>query len=83
MQLMDLTTSGIVKLATPAGMSKENTILPKGLHWIRASVPKNSPAVSETIGIHAQAMRATFTNDAANDKLRLATPLTCMARFPA
>lgn len=70
-----LTTSGIVKFALPANMTKENSILPKGLHWIKASIPKNSKSVSESIGIYTQAVSATFTNGTANDKLRLAKPL--------
>ncbi|HRQ50422.1 MAG TPA: hypothetical protein PLR74_07800, partial [Agriterribacter sp.] len=47
-----LTTSGIIKFALPENMTKDNTILPKGLHWIRASVPAGSKTVSETIGIY-------------------------------
>ncbi|HEV8084462.1 MAG TPA: hypothetical protein VGP55_14745 [Chitinophagaceae bacterium] len=71
----NLTTSGIVKFAMPANMTKDNTIMPKALHWIKASIPQNSKAVSETTGIYPQAIRVTFTNDAANDKLRLSQPL--------
>ena len=71
-----LTTSGIVKFALPENMTKDNTILPKDLHWIKVSIPKNSKTVSETIGIHTQSIRATFTNTEANDKLRLNKPLT-------
>ena len=74
-----LTTSGIVKFALPENMTKDNTILPKELHWIKASVSKNSKTVSETIGIYAQAVRATFTNGAGNDKLRLSQPLAAGA----
>ncbi|MEO8568634.1 MAG: hypothetical protein ABI419_05850, partial [Ginsengibacter sp.] len=71
----NLTTSGIVKFAMPANMTKDNTIMPKDLHWIKASIAQNSKAVSETTGIHPQAIRVTFTNDEANDKLRLSDPL--------
>jgi hypothetical protein len=71
----ELTTSGIVKFALPANMTNENTILPKGLHWIKAAVSRNSKTVSETIAIFTQAIKAVFTNDAANDALRLADPL--------
>ncbi|WP_162054729.1 baseplate J/gp47 family protein [Pontibacter pamirensis] len=70
-----LTTSGIVKLALPANMTSDNTILPKGMHWIKAAIHQNSRSVSETIGIHAQAIQVTFTNEEANDKLRLSQPL--------
>lgn len=70
-----LTTSGIVKMTLPERMSNENTILPTGLHWIKAAIYKNSKSVSETVGIHTQAIRATFTNEEINDKMRLAQAL--------
>jgi hypothetical protein len=70
-----LTTSGIIKFALPANMTNENSILPKGLHWIKAAIPCKSKSVSEIIGIHTQAIKASFTNDEANDKFRLAQPL--------
>ncbi len=70
-----LTTSGIVKFALPENMTNDNTILPKDLHWVKAAVAKNSSTISETIAIFTQAIRATFTNEPVNDKLRLATPL--------
>jgi len=71
----NLTTSGIVKLSLPATMTKDNTVMPKNLHWIKAAIAKNSKAVSETIDIIPQAILTTFTNDDANDKLRLGKPL--------
>jgi hypothetical protein len=74
-----LTTSGIIKFLLPANMTNENTILPKGLHWIKAAIPCKSRSVSEIIGIHTQAIKATFTNEAVNDKLRLAKPLVAGA----
>lgn len=70
-----LTMSGIVKLALPENMTHENTILPKGLHWIKAAIPANSRSVSETIGVYTQAIRATFANSATNDQLRFSAPL--------
>ncbi len=70
-----LTTSGVVKFALPEKINSSNTIMPKDLFWIKASVPSNSKAISETIGIYAQAIRATFTNKDNNDKLRLSKPL--------
>lgn len=71
----NLTTTGIVKLALPTNMTTDNTIMPKDLHWIKATIAKNSKAVSEAIGIIPQAMLAIFTNEDANDKTRLAQPL--------
>ena len=66
-----LTTSGILKFALPENMTNDNTVLPKGLHWIKVGIPSGSRSVSETIGIHAQAIQAVFTNEPSNDKLRL------------
>ena len=71
----NLTTTGILELAIPENISRDNTVMPKGLHWIKASIAKNSRAVSETIGIHTQAIRATFADEASNDQLRLDKPL--------
>lgn len=70
-----LRTSGIIKLAIPGNITTGNTIMPKDLYWIKASVAKNSKTVSETIDIHTQAIRATFTNAELNDKKRLSKPL--------
>lgn len=70
-----LTTSGIIKFALPANMTNENTVLPKGLYWLKAAIPYNSKSVSETMGVFTQAIQATFTNEAINDKLRLAQSL--------
>jgi hypothetical protein len=66
-----LTTSGIVKLSIPGNISKNNTILPGTLHWLRVSVPCRTEAVSELMGLHAQALKVSFTNAEENDKLRL------------
>src|SRR6185503_4449685 len=71
----ELTASGIIKFALPENMTSDNTILPKDLHWIKASIVRNSASVSETIGIHPQAIQVVFTNDELNDKLRLDQPL--------
>ncbi len=75
----NLTTSGIIKFAMPANMANDNTIMPKDLYWIKATIAQNSKAVSETTGIHPQAMLVTFTNDAANDKLRLSQSLAAQS----
>src|SRR5690606_39433966 len=66
-----LTTSGIIKFSIPANISNENTVLPKGLYWIKAGIAKNSKSVSETIGLYTQAIKATVSNEPLNDKLWL------------
>ncbi|HVK48144.1 MAG TPA: hypothetical protein VM488_09875, partial [Pseudobacter sp.] len=70
-----LTTSGVIKFAIPETINTGNTILPGNLHWIKAAIPMKSASVSEVIGIHTQAVSVTFTNEAANDKLRLSDSL--------
>ena len=72
----NLTSTGIIKFALPANMTKDNTVMPAGMHWIKATIPQNSGSVSETTDILPQAIEVVFTNDDANDKLRLAKPLT-------
>jgi hypothetical protein len=59
----------------PANMTMDNTVMPKDLYWIKAVIAKNSRAVSETTTILTQAILSIFTNEEANDKLRLAKPL--------
>lgn len=66
-----LTTSGIVSLSIPGNITKENTVLPGALHWLRVSVPCKTISVSELLGIHAQALAVSFTNEENNDQLRL------------
>lgn len=70
-----LTTSGIIKFALPANMTNENSILTNGLYWIKATIAGNSKSVSEITGIYTQAIKAVFTNEPSNYKLRLAEPL--------
>lgn len=72
---LNLTTSGVIKFALPPNMTNKNSVMPPALYWIKASLPQNTRAVSETTGIHPQAVMVTFTNDDANDKLRLSKPL--------
>ncbi|MEM9324160.1 MAG: baseplate J/gp47 family protein [Bacteroidota bacterium] len=61
-----LITSGIVKLSVDKSATIENTLLPKGVHWIRATVEKNAAAIPDTIAILAQAVTANF-QDRNND----------------
>jgi len=71
----DLTTSGIVRFALPENMSTQHSIMPKNIHWIKASLGKNSKTVSETIGIHTQAVSSSFVMNETTDTARLGAPL--------
>lgn len=70
-----LLNSGIVKLDIPPDISKQNTILPAGYHWLKVSAPERAGAVSESIQVFAQAAKVVF-EPAENSHLdRLAKPL--------
>lgn len=67
--------SGIVKLTIPADISNAaTTILNPNLHWVKATVAKDSGAIAHIITIQAQAAAVTFV-DSDNDPNHLATPL--------
>lgn len=61
-----LLSSGIITLAIPRDASDSNTLLPSGMHWIRAAVASESDAVCRLILVAAQALKATFS-DTNND----------------
>jgi hypothetical protein len=69
-----LTTSGIVTFMIPRGIATDNTRLPIGLSWLRATVSHGASGVSELIDAHTQAVRASFV-DNDNDPKCLDTPL--------
>ncbi|MCU0346262.1 MAG: hypothetical protein MUC59_04945 [Saprospiraceae bacterium] len=66
--------SGIVRINLPREASAENTLLDGKLIWLRATVPSHVQAVCQVLGIHAQAVRATWVN-IGNDGQHLATAL--------
>lgn len=55
-----LLTSGIIHFNIPADTSVDHSILPKGVHWLRAKVDQNPDSINDTIGIHSQAIKAVF-----------------------
>ncbi|WP_221392539.1 hypothetical protein [Dyadobacter sp. NIV53] len=56
----DLIHSGIVQTQIPADAGNTNTILDSGFHWLRLTVKERTAAACNIIGIHTQAVRATF-----------------------
>ncbi len=69
-----LITTGVILFDIPAAATNENTILTKGLYWLKASVARDSRAIPNLIDIKAQAVPAIFEdNDNAPDHLN--TPL--------
>jgi hypothetical protein len=79
-------TSGIIELNVPEAATKENTTLPSGYHWLRASVVNepgyDSSALCNVLNIIAQAVQASF-RDQGNDPLHLASSLAAktIAKF--
>jgi len=71
----ELSTSGIIKFAIPDNITGDNTVMPSGRWWIKVSIGRNSRIVAETFQVYTQAIRASFTDTAANDEARLSAPL--------
>jgi hypothetical protein len=67
-----LIDSGIVQIALEP--AQPSTRLPGDLYWIRAAIPYRADSVCDTVGIHAQAVSATFV-DRGNAPERLARKL--------
>ncbi|MDR8390611.1 baseplate J/gp47 family protein [Aliifodinibius sp. S!AR15-10] len=69
-----LLTSGIIQFAIPKDATSNNTRLPSGQHWLKASVPNNADAICRLIDVQAQAVLAEF-EDQGNDPDHLENPL--------
>jgi len=57
------TTSGIVILDIPNHISRDNTIMPNHLHWLRVAAKGNITLLSYTLSVHTQAVSATWAVD--------------------
>lgn len=69
-----LITTGVVQFSVPSLATKTNTILTKGLYWIKAAVEKDSEGIPQLIDIKCQAAKALFDeND--NDPEYLSKPM--------
>jgi hypothetical protein len=67
--------SGILKFTIPKEATDDNTVLPAGYMWLKARIHKKYNAVSKTIGIHAQAVVAGFSDNKNNlDHLNAGLP---------
>ncbi len=61
-QTNGLVNTGIIYFVLPEEATNNNTLLPQGLHWLRATVDLNAAAVCDTIDIQAQAIKAVLAN---------------------
>ena len=57
-----LQKSGIVKLRIPSDASTDNSLMPKGLHWLRIRVEKYAHGLNDTVSILSQGLRAIKQN---------------------
>jgi hypothetical protein len=69
-----LTRSGIIRMDLPANLTADDTILPTGMAWLKASVLNHSTALPFAIRVASQAVLAIF-DDQGNDPERLRNPL--------
>jgi len=69
-----LQTSGIVKYVIPAEATTNNTTLPAGQIWLKASVAQHVRAVSQLIAVMANALEVQYV-DSGNDPQHLLTAL--------
>lgn len=69
-----LIKSGIIEFSIPSGSTNDNSILPSGVHWIRAAVDQNGTAVCDCIEIIAQALKTVYVNSG-NDPNFLNAPI--------
>lgn len=69
-----LLQSGLVRLSIPADITENNTLLPAGKAWIRATVESSVDAVNQIVGVHHQGM-AVQQIDNNNDPQLGALPL--------
>lgn len=65
-----LRTSGIVALTLPREVTSEHTVMPTGLVWLRATIPKDSLSVCQLILVGNNAVEVRFA-DQGNDPAHL------------
>ena len=67
-------TSGIIELSLSQFATSDNTLLPAGKHWLRATVSSDAAALSDSIEVKSNAVSASYLNND-NDPDRLRDPL--------
>ena len=73
-QTNQLVQSGIITFSVPENATSNNSLLPPGFHWIRASIKESAEAICKIITVTAQAAVVTF-DDQGNAPDFLLTPL--------
>lgn len=57
-----LINSGIIEFSVPDDATDDNTLLPPGMHWLRAAVKEDAEAVCRLQKVAAQALPAAFAD---------------------
>ena len=79
---LQLVQSGIISFPIPKEATTNNTILPSGYIWLKASVKEAAEAVCKMISVDAQAAVATFSNNNnADDFLNNALPASSISKL--
>jgi len=79
---MQLIQSGILSFIIPADATTDNTILPSGYLWIKASVAEKTDAICKLISVDAQAAVVTFKDaENADDFLNTALPASTISKL--
>lgn len=79
---MQLIQSGIIRFIIPANATTDNTILPAGYLWIKASVAEKTDAICKLISVDAQAAVVTFQDQGnAADFLSTALPASTISKL--
>ncbi|WP_029274659.1 baseplate J/gp47 family protein [Pedobacter borealis] len=83
-QTNGLLTIGIITLSIPKTVNTDNTVLPTGLLWLRASVINNAAAVCDIISITAQASETQFAvyDDVVPEKIAIEAGLITKLKEP-
>ncbi|MEM9337729.1 MAG: baseplate J/gp47 family protein [Bacteroidota bacterium] len=77
-----LVTSGIINFSVSKNATSENTLLTNGLHWLRASVEKDTGAIPRFTEVLSQAVVASFQdNNNDLDFLAEALPAESIGKF--
>lgn len=70
----DLLTSGVIRMVIPREATTDNSMMPTGLLWLKASIAKHSKAVCHLTDVQSNAAIVEFENND-NDPAHLAAPL--------
>lgn len=68
------TTTGIVKLHIPGKITRNNSVMPSGMHWIRVSLVGNTENVCRATDVYSQAITAQWVNNGESERLRSPLP---------